>query len=38
MDDFILRALAAGLAVALVAGPVGCFVVWRHMAFFGATI
>jgi zinc transport system permease protein len=38
MDDFILRALGAGLAVALVAGPVGCFVVWRHMAFFGATI
>jgi len=38
MDDFIVRALGAGLAVALVAGPVGCFVVWRHMAFFGATI
>lgn len=38
MDDFILRALGAGLAIALVAGPLGCFVVWRHMAFFGATI
>lgn len=38
MDDFIIRALAAGLSIALVAGPLGCFVVWRHMAFFGAAI
>jgi len=38
MDDFILRALAAGLGVALVAGPLGCFVVWRRMSYFGATL
>lgn len=38
MDDFILRALAAGIGVALVAGPIGCFVVWRRMAYFGATL
>jgi len=38
MDDFVIRALIVGLAIALVAGPLGCFVVWRHMAFFGATI
>ena len=38
MDDFLLRALAAGLGVALVAGPLGCFVVWRRMAFFGDTL
>ncbi len=38
MDDFILRALAAGIGVALVAGPLGCFVVWRRMAYFGATL
>ncbi len=38
MDDFILRALAAGAGVALVAGPLGCFVVWRRMAYFGATL
>lgn len=38
MDDFIVRALIAGLSVAVIAGPLGCFVVWRHMAFFGATI
>lgn len=38
MADFILRALAAGLLVALVAGPLGCFVVWRRMAYFGDTL
>ena len=38
MDDFVLRALIAGLAISAIAGPLGCFVVWRHMAFFGATI
>ena len=38
MDDFVLRALLAGLGIAVIAGPLGCFVVWRHMAFFGATI
>jgi zinc transport system permease protein len=38
MDDFVVRALAAGLGLALVAGPLGCFVVWRRMAYFGATL
>lgn len=35
MDDFFMRALLAGIGVALVAGPMGCFVVWRRMAYFG---
>ena len=35
MTDFLLYALLAGLGVALVAGPLGCFVVWRRMAYFG---
>ena len=35
MPDFLLRALIAGLGVALVAGPLGSFVVWRRMAYFG---
>lgn len=35
MDDFLLRALAGGVGVALVAGPLGSFVVWRRMAYFG---
>ena len=34
----MLRALIAGLALALVAAPLGCFVVWRRMAYFGETI
>ena len=33
--DFILYALAAGLSLALVAGPLGSFIVWRRMAYFG---
>jgi zinc transport system permease protein len=38
MDEFLLRALLAGLGVALVAGPLGAFVVWRKMAYFGDTL
>ncbi len=38
MDDFMLRALLAGLGVALAAGPLGVFVVWRRMAYFGDTL
>jgi zinc transport system permease protein len=35
MDDFIWRAVLGGLGIAAVAGPLGSFVVWRRMAFFG---
>ncbi len=35
LDDFMTRALLAGLAVSLATGPLGCFVVWRRMAYFG---
>jgi zinc transport system permease protein len=35
LDDFILRAALAGIGVALAAAPLGCFVVWRRMAYFG---
>ncbi|MBK1635491.1 metal ABC transporter permease [Rhodovulum adriaticum] len=35
LDDFLLRAALAGLAVAVAAGPLGAFVVWRRMAYFG---
>lgn len=38
LDDFFLRALIAGVGVALVAGPLGCFVVWRRLAYFGDTL
>jgi len=35
LDSFIVRAVLAGLAVAFAAAPIGCFVVWRRMAYFG---
>ncbi len=37
LDDFFLRAIIAGIGVALIAGPLGCFIVWRRMAYFGDT-
>ncbi|SEO59392.1 zinc transport system permease protein [Salinihabitans flavidus] len=35
LDDFLTRAALAGLGVGLAAAPLGCFVVWRRMAYFG---
>ena len=37
-DPFLLRALLAGLGLAIVAAPLGCFVVWRRMAYYGETV
>ena len=38
LDDFFLRALLGGIGVALLAGPLGCFVVWRRMAYLGDSL
>lgn len=38
LDDFLIRAALAGIGVALAAGPLGCFVVWRRMAYFGDAV
>jgi zinc transport system permease protein len=38
MDDFLWRALAAGIGVAVLSGPLGSFVVWRRLAYFGDTL
>ena len=35
LDDFMTRATLAGIGVAFAAAPLGCFVVWRRMAYFG---
>ncbi|MEO9896212.1 MAG: metal ABC transporter permease [Paracoccaceae bacterium] len=35
LDDFMTRAALAGIGVAFAAAPLGCFVVWRRMAYFG---
>ena len=38
LDDFFIRAVIGGIGVALVAGPVGCFIIWRRLAYFGDTL
>jgi zinc transport system permease protein len=38
LEPFLMRALLAGLGLAVIAAPLGCFVVWRRMAYFGETI
>ena len=38
LDDFFIRALIAGLGVAIVTGPLGCFTIWRRLSFFGDTL
>ena len=38
MDNFIINALLAGIGLALLAGSLGCVVVWRRMAYFGDTL
>ena len=38
LEPFLLRALLAGLGLAVVASPLGCFVVWRRMAYFGEAV
>lgn len=35
LDDFLVRAVLAGIGTAIAAGLLGCFVVWRRMAYFG---
>ena len=37
-DDFFIRALIAGVGIALVNGPLGCFIIWRRLSFFGDTL
>ena len=38
LDDFFIRAMLSGIGVAVVAGPLGCFVIWRRLAYFGDTL
>jgi len=35
LDDFIMRAALAALGTGIAAGLLGCFVVWRRLAYFG---
>lgn len=36
--SWLLYAVACGIGVAAVAGPLGCFLVWRRLAYFGDTL
>ena len=38
LDDFFIRALIGGLGIAIVTGPLGCFVIWRRLSYFGDTL
>ncbi len=38
MIDVLLYAILAGLGVAAITGPLGAFIVWRRMAYFGDTL
>ena len=38
LDDFFIRALIAGIGIAIVTGSLGCFIVWRRLSFFGDTL
>ena len=38
LDDFFIRALLAGIGIALITGPLGCFVIWRRLSFFAGTL
>ncbi len=38
LDDFFWRAMIAGIGLAIIAAPLGCFMVWRRMAYFGDTL
>ena len=33
LDDFFIRAVIGGIGVAVLAGPLGCFIVWRRLAY-----
>ena len=38
LNDFFIRALLAGIGIALVTGPIGCFIIWRRLSYFGDTL
>ena len=38
IEPFLIRAIIAGIGVAIIAGAIGCFVVWRKMAYFGDSL
>ncbi len=37
-DDFLFRAFVTGVGLAIITGPLGCFIVWRRLSYFGDTL
>ena len=38
MEDFILRAVLAAIGISIIAGSLGCFVIWKRMSYFSESI
>ncbi len=38
IDDLLVRSALAGFGVALIAAPLGCFIIWQRMSYYGSTI
>jgi len=38
MDDFIYRAIVAAIGVSIIAGSLGCFVIWKRLSYFSDSI
>ena len=38
MDDFIYRAIVASIGVSIIAGSLGCFVIWKRLSYFSDSI
>jgi len=38
MEDFIIRGLVAAIGISIIAGSLGCFVIWKRMSYFSESI
>ena len=38
INDFFIRALIAGIGISIITAPLGCFVIWRLLSYFGDTL
>lgn len=38
METFIIRAIVAAIGISIIAGALGCFVIWKRMSYFSESI
>lgn len=38
LDDFFIRAILISIGISVIAGPLGCFVIWQRLSYFGDTM